>query len=153
MSDSILCDIESFKELTDEEILKIVRERPWMIAHLPDERKTEEICLAAVKKDGDVLQFISHASYDVIKAAIMSDPFAVQWIENLPLELLLLGISAQPGVIKYVTDPPIEAIAVAIFKDSTLEDNFDDHQLQLASDYIDSVLTKEVSRNAKSESV
>lgn len=146
-------DIESLELLSDVELKEVMCKKPWKISHITEKRKTEDICLAAVTSDGDVLQFIPNASYDVIKAAIVSDPFAVQWVEKLPLELLLLGISMQPSVIKYVTNPPIEAIAAAIFKEPALEDHFEDYQLQLASDYINSVLIKEAKQNAESKSI
>ena len=48
----------------------IFLEVSFAVQYLPDELKTEELCLAAVRQNGKMLEFVPEALRDKVKAAV-----------------------------------------------------------------------------------
>lgn len=62
------------------ELLKFVRMNPFRIKDIEDQ--TEEICLAAVKRDGYALEFVKEQTEEICIEAVRQNCYSIQFVEN-----------------------------------------------------------------------
>ena len=80
----------------------------FAVQHLPDELKTEELCLAAVQQNGKTLQFVPDAlkTEELCLAAVQNDGVAIQFVpDGLITESLCIAAARKTSyALEFVPD-------------------------------------------------
>ena len=67
------------KKYSEKELCRILEEDPRVLARIPDEFKTYDSCLTAVRKDGYMIQYVpeSMITYNMCVDAVVSTPMSI----------------------------------------------------------------------------
>jgi hypothetical protein len=96
---------DSLRFLPEDEIDKLAK---WKFDLIPDNLKTPERCLLAVKKDGDAIQYVPDElkTEDICKAAVQQNGYAIQHVpyDLITPEVCLAAVEQNGYALKYMPD-------------------------------------------------
>ena len=93
-------------------LLKQVKENPMLLEKI--ENPSDDIIMAAVKKNGNVIKFIKNQSFEMRKIAIESNPLSVQYMDDLEEELQVLAVKLLWNSLKYIKNPSYKVLEEAV---------------------------------------
>ncbi len=101
-------EIANVPEQTEELCIAAVKKNPWALRLVKEQ--TEEICLTAVGSFGLVLSLVKEKTPAVIKAAIKQNGMSLQHVpeELRTEEICFEAIRNHPDAIRFVQDPAPE---------------------------------------------
>lgn len=101
---------------SDEEalLIKKVIGHPWNLMHIEGEQQTEEICLAAVKRDATALQFVENQTEKVCLAAIDTATFALRMVKNQTEKICSHAVKKNGLALQYVDNQTNEICLEAV---------------------------------------
>ena len=102
-------------KMTDKVAMKVIKEVPYVIKYMDQEKITDEMKLLAVKTYGSTIGYIENPSEELQIIAVKEDPYAIQEIEN-PSELVqITAVNTRADAI-YNIDNPSERVQMAALK-------------------------------------
>ena len=112
------------KNPSDEVFLAAVRKDGLAIIDVPEDRRTEEICKEAVNQKPIAISHIKDPVESVWQKAIDKDATIIKLIKNPTPEQQIYAVTKKPGVISMIYHPCREAIAEAVRRDGLLIRNY-----------------------------
>ncbi len=96
--------------------LEAVRIWGLFLAWIPYEKRTEELCLEAVKNHSRAIIYSPYQTHEIVWKAIEADPQAIQFIREPSPELIYMAIYKDPGAVWCVRDrtPEMEELAAML---------------------------------------
>ncbi len=78
--------------------------------------QTREICLAAVKKDGIVLEFVKEQNLEICLAAVKQDGWSLYYVKEQTPEICLAAVSQEGVALLHVIEQTLEICLAAVSK-------------------------------------
>src|SRR5690554_6648390 len=88
--------------LSDDELLARVQNNGLYLAHIPDERQTKALCLAAIKNEPLALRFVTKQTRNLCLSAVRRNPWALDFVHEQTEEICLAAIQRNPIMLMYV---------------------------------------------------
>lgn len=96
----------------EQKAVDIIKKSPGRFRDIPIQ--TERICLMAVRRDGNLLQYVREQTDKIRKAAVKQNGFALRFCDIQTPELCALAIEQKPSSIRYVKDQTRELCEQAL---------------------------------------
>ena len=78
-------------------------EEGWIYLNIvPENNRTYELCMEAIKNHGNALQFVEDQTDEICKLAVSQNPYALKYVRNQTDELCTLAVSKNPFALEYV---------------------------------------------------
>lgn len=90
----------------------IVHFRPEIFPYV--RHKTPEMCLAAVERNGSLLEYVKEQTHEICRAAVSNDGNAIVHCQDPTEALQLLAVSNQPDAIRHIKNPSEDVIRLAV---------------------------------------
>ena len=84
-----------------------LQDNPYAIRYLDGQAQTEELCLIAVKQDGEVLEYVKKPTDKIILEAIKQNGRAIWFVKEQTYELCLTAVKNTPQAIKDIRNTTI----------------------------------------------
>lgn len=123
-ADKSLLKFLNDKNPSDAVYLAAVKKDGLAIVDVPRERRTEEICLEAVKQKAIAISHIKDPVESVWKKALDKDATVIKLIKDPSKEQQVYAVTKKPSVINQIYHPCYEAISEAVRRDGLLIRNF-----------------------------
>lgn len=98
----------------EEEVVQIMQNCPELITEIPDEYKTEKICLSAVSSSGLVLRHIPRQTQKICEVAINENPEALQYVKKQTPALVRLAVKKDYKMLQYVLNQTYDIVEMAL---------------------------------------
>ena len=100
----------------EQHALTAVRTWGLFLAGIPHEKRTEELCLAAVQNWSRAILYSPHQTPAIVWAAVEADPHAIQFVNEQTVDLIDMAIRKEPGAVWLLRErtPEFEALAYSL---------------------------------------
>ena len=95
--------------------------------------QTEEICLAAVKNNGEALKYVHHQTDEICRAACLNNRYAIKYMHDQNEEFcldILSNYKNSLGIFKHIRNPSVKICLEACKKDKSCLEYIDDMTLR-----------------------
>jgi hypothetical protein len=108
--------IRSLPAYLEQHPMEAVRTWGLFLAGIPYEKRTKELCLAAVQNYSRAIMFSPHQTPAIVWAAVEADPHAIQFVKEQTADLIDMAIRKEPGAVWLLRDrtPEIEELAFVL---------------------------------------
>ena len=109
------------KDLTKEQLKEIanIKKNPQGLKDYELDMQFEELCLAAVKKDGTALKWVKDQTPEICLAAVKQNGLALEYVKDQTPEICLTAVKKNVAALEYVKDQTPEVCLAAVKKDGT----------------------------------
>lgn len=103
-----------YLDIDESIVLKAVSRVGKALQYVQENKRTPELCEAAIRQDGMAIYFVPNQTLELCLLAIKQNPNALQYITNQTPELCKIAVRCNPMTIKYVRNQTPELAMMAV---------------------------------------
>ena len=100
ITNNLISNISSGRDVTEEEYLIAVRWNPTALKYIKNQ--TERICIEAVTGDGYMLQYVINQTEKICLAAVLHDGLALRYVKNQTEKICMAAVLHDGLALRYV---------------------------------------------------
>lgn len=102
------------KKLTEQDYINQIKSRRIKLNSVPNESMTNEICMAAVRRDGVALEYVESQTDEICLAAVNQNGWSLQFVKNQTEEICLAAVDGYAPALKFVKEQTEEICLAAV---------------------------------------